>query len=104
MSQSVVPIGPPLLRAVDGIDLLLDEVADLDPMYLSTGHKEELLVALERQSTRLASLTARALAAAGDVAETHGTRHAGAWLAHETRQDPSAGRRAQRLAEGLDRR
>ena len=104
MSQSVAPFRPPLLRAVDGIGLLLDEVAELDPVYLTTGQKEELLVALERQTSRLASLTARTLAAAGDVAETHGTRHAGAWLAHETRQDPDAGRRAQRLAEGLDQR
>ncbi len=104
MSQAVVPFRPPLLRAVDGIGLLLDEVAGLDPMYLTTGDKEELLVALERQANRLASLTARALASAGDVADRHGTRHAGAWLAHETRQDPDAGRRAQRLAEGLDRR
>jgi hypothetical protein len=104
MSQSVVPFRPPLLGAVDGIGLLLDEVAELDPMYLTTGQKEELLVAIERQASRLASLTAKTLATAGDVAETHGTRHAGAWLAHETRQDPGAGRRAQRLAEGLDQR
>ena len=104
MSQSVVPFRPPLLRAVDGIGLLLDGVAELDPLYLTTGEKEELLVTLQRQTSRLASLTARTLAAAGDVAETHGTRHAGAWLAHETRQDPDAGRRAQRLAEGLDQR
>ena len=103
MSQSVAPLRPPLLRAVDGIGLLLDEVAELDPMYLTTGQKEELLVALERQASRLASLTAKTLATAGDVAETHGTRHAGAWLAHETRQDPDAGRSAQRLAEGLQR-
>ena len=104
MSQSVVPFRPPLLRAVEGIGSLLDEVVDLDPIYLTTGDKQELLVALEQQATRLASLTVRTLAAARDVAEAHGTRHAGAWLAHETRQDPSDGRRAQRLAEGLDQR
>jgi Domain of unknown function (DUF222) len=104
MSQSVVPFRPPLLRAVDGIGRLLDEVAGLDPTYLTTGEKEELLVALDRQASRLAALTARTLAAAGDVAEEHGTRHAGAWFAHETRQDPDTGRRAQRLAEGLGRR
>jgi hypothetical protein len=104
MSESVVPFRPALLRAVDGIGRLLDEVAGLDPACLATGEKEELLVAPEREGNRLAALTARALAAAGDVAEEHGTRHAGAWLAHQTRQDPAAGRRAQRLAEGLDRR
>ena len=104
MSQSVAPLRPPLLRAVDGIGLLLDEVADLNPMYLTTGQKEEMLVALERQTSRLAALKAKALAAADDVAHAHGTRHAGAWLAHETRQDPPAGRSAQRLAEGLEHR
>jgi len=104
MSQSVVPFRPPLLRAVDEIGLLLDDVADLHPMYLTTSQKQELLVAVERQTSRLAALKSKALAAAGDVADAHGTRHAGAWLAHETRQDPPEGRRAQRLAEGLDQR
>ncbi len=88
MSQSVAPFRPPLLRAVDEIGLLLDDVADLHPMYLTTSQKQELLVAVERQTSRLAALKAKALAAAGDVADAHGTRHAGAWLAHETRQDP----------------
>ena len=104
MSQSVVPFRPPLLRAVDEIGVLLDEVADLHPMYLTTSQKQELLVAVERQSSRLAAMKAKTLAAAGDVADVHGTRHAGAWLAHQTRQDPSAGRSAQRLADGLDQR
>jgi Domain of unknown function (DUF222) len=104
MSQSVIPFRPPLLVAVDEIGLLLEEVADLDPMYLTADPKQELLVAVERPANRLAALQFRALAAAGDVAEAHGTRHAGAWLAHQTRQDPPAGRSAQRLAEGLDQR
>jgi hypothetical protein len=104
MSQSVVPFRPRLLGAVDEIGLLLDEVADLHPMFLTTSQKQELLVAVERQTSRLEALKAKALAAAGDVADAHGTRHAGAWLAHETRQDPPEGRRAQRLSEGLDQR
>ena len=94
----------PLLRAVDGIGRLLDEIAELDPIYLATGEKEELLVALDRQARRLASLIDRTLASAGDVAEEHGTRHADAWLAHQTKQDPDTGRKAQRLAEGLGQR
>jgi hypothetical protein len=104
MSQAVVPFRHPLLRAVDAIGVLLDEVADLHPMYLTTGQKQELLVAVQQQTTRLEALTAKALAASGDVAEAHGCRHAGAWLAHEARQDPAEGRSAQRLAEGLDQR
>jgi len=64
MSQSVVPFRPPLLRAVDEIGLLLDDVADLDPVYLTTGQKQELLLAVERQRNRMAALQAKALAAA----------------------------------------
>ena len=103
MSQSVVPFRPQLLRALDDIGELLDEVAAFDPTYLTAGQKQELLVALDRQANRLARLTARTLSTASDVVERHGTRHAGAWLAHETRQDPEAGRSAQRLADGLQR-
>jgi Domain of unknown function (DUF222) len=103
MSQSIVPFRPQLLRAMDGIGLMLDEVAEFDPTYLTPGQKEELLVALDRQASRLAHLTVKTLSTAGDVAEVHGTRHPGAWLAHETRQDPDAGRRAQQLADGLQR-
>lgn len=77
MSQSIVPFRLQLLRAMDGIGLMLDEVAEFDPTYLTPGQKEELLVALDRQASRLARLTVKTLSTAGDVAEMHGTRHAG---------------------------
>ena len=104
MSQAVVPFPHPLLRMVDDLAALLDSVAEAQPVFLGTRDKETLLVGLRRQINRLEALEARTLAAAGDVADEHGTRSAGAWLAHETRQDPSAGRVVQRLAEGLDER
>jgi len=104
MSQATVPFPHPMVRAVDGVAAILDEVAGSEPMFLTTGEKERLLVSIERQIARLESLRARTLAAADDVAECHGARSPGAWLAHETRQDVPAGRRAQRLAHGLDRR
>ena len=104
MSQAVVPFRHPLLRVVDDLAALLDSVAGAQPTFLSTREKETLLVGLRRQISRLEALEARTLAAAGDVADEHGTRSAGAWLAHEARQDPPAGRAAQRLAEGLDQR
>lgn len=104
MSQVVVPFRHPLVRAVDEVGALLDSVAESQPAFLTTGEKETLLVGLRRQITRLEALEARALAAAGDVADERGARSAGAWLALETRQDPSAGRSAQRLADGLYQR
>jgi hypothetical protein len=104
MSQTVVPFRHPLLRVVEEMGVLLDSVGGAQPGYLTTGEKEALLVGLRRQINRLEALEARTLAAAGDVAETHGTRSAGAWLAHEARQDPAAGRVAQRFADGLDQR
>jgi hypothetical protein len=104
MSQSVVPFRHPLLRVVDDMGALLDSVGEAQPAFLTTGEKESLLVGLRRQIGRLEALEARTLAAAGDVADAHGSRHPGAWLAHETRQDPATGRVAQRFAEGLDQR
>jgi hypothetical protein len=104
MSQAVVPFRHPLLRVVDDMAALMDSVAEAQLVYLSTRDKETLLVGLRQQISRLEALEARALAAAGDVADEHGTRSAGAWLAHETRQDPPVGRAAQHLAEGLDQR
>ena len=96
MSQAVVPFRHPLLRVVEEMSGLLDSVGQAQPAFLTTGEKETLLVGLRRQISRLEALEARTIAASGDVAEAHGTRHAGAWLAHETRQDPAAGRVAQR--------
>jgi len=104
MSQAVVPFRHPLLRVVDEVTAALDSVLEAQPAFLTTDEKEALLVGLRRQISRLEALEARALAAAGDVADRHGVRSAGAWLAHETRQDPPAGRVAQRLADGLDQR
>lgn len=82
----------------------LDAAVEANPVYLTTGQRETVLTGLAREKARLEALEHRVLAAADDVAEAHGTRSAGAWLAHATRQDGPAGRRAQRLADGLDRR
>lgn len=104
MSQAVVPFRHPLMRVIDEVTAALDSVVEAQPAFLTTDEKETLLVGLRRQISRLEALDAKTLAAAGDVADRHGTRSAGAWLAHETRQDPPVGRAAQRLAEGLDQR
>ena len=104
MSQAVAPFRHPLVRAVEDASALLASVADSQPAYLTVAEKEQLLTTATRLVAQTEALRARTLAVAGDVAEEHGTRSAGAWLAHETRQDGPVGRRMQRLAEGLDQR
>ena len=104
MSQAAAPFRHPLLRVVEGVGALLDSVAESQPAFLTVAEQEELLVGLQAQLARIEALRARTLTVAGGVAERHGTRSAGAWLAHETRQDGPVGRRWQRLAEGLDQR
>lgn len=104
MSQAVATFRHPLLRVVDDVAALLDSVAESQPAFLSEAEKEEFLIGLQTQIGRVEALRVRALAVAGDVASRHAARSASAWLAHQTRQDASTGRRWQRLAEGLDQR
>lgn len=104
MSQAVVPFPHPLVRAVDGMAELADTARESRPTFLTTAEKERVLVATTDLIARLEALRATVLATAHDVAESHGVRAAGAWLAHETRHDPPAGRRWQRLADGLESR
>ncbi|WP_460847638.1 HNH endonuclease signature motif containing protein [Nocardioides ultimimeridianus] len=70
--------------------------------YLRTRDKADLLTELARVKAQLAELELRVLAVAADVAEEHGSRDAGCWLAHTTRITASAGRAQLRLAEALE--
>ena len=78
MSQAAAPYRHPLVRAVEGVRDLLDDVAGANPVFLTTEDKQEVLLGLTRQIARLEALRAKTLAVADDVAERHGTRHAGA--------------------------
>ena len=93
----------PLLRALTSVDAALDDVAGLDPTYLSTREKERALLAVQRELARLEGLRLELLAAAGDVADEHAARSAGTWLAVETRSGARQGARDQRLADRLAR-
>jgi len=93
----------PLLRALSSVDAVLDDVAALDPAFLPTGDKEQALLAVQRQLSRLEGLRLELLAVAGDVADDHVARSAGAWLAAESRSHVRQGARDQRLADGLAR-
>src|SRR5262245_27206235 len=103
MSMSVPMAERPLVRALARVDAALDDVAELDPSFLSTGEKERALVGVQRELARLEGLRLQLVSAAGDVAEEHAARSAGVWLAAETRHDAAQGVRDQRVAELLDR-
>ncbi len=82
----------------------LDQVADLDPMYMTTTDKAASLVELTRLSARLEALRLRVLATADDVALDSGDRSPAARLAHRTRSDVRPALSDGRLAESLESR
>jgi hypothetical protein len=94
----------PVLRCADRIAAALDDVADVDPLYLPTPDKAAALVRLARVEERLHELRLRVLASADDVALDAGARSPGAWLAHQTRSGRGEAMAAQRLAEALTTR
>ncbi|HEX4472095.1 MAG TPA: DUF222 domain-containing protein, partial [Nocardioides sp.] len=87
MSISVPAPEHPLLAAARVIDAALDDVAGLDPIYLTTGDKAALLVGLTRLTARVTALRADVLAVAEDLADQTADRSPGTWLAVETRTD-----------------
>jgi hypothetical protein len=103
--MTVAPlVEQPLLAAVADARAVLGRVADLQPLYLSVGEKERLLVESARLAAQVDELRLRCLAEAGDVADKHGARDAGAWLAHATHLDPAAASADRRLAGALQDR
>ena len=93
----------PIFDSLAEIDAALKAVADVDPIYLSVEEKAEALRRLEPELDRLTELKLRVMSSASDVAEQHGARSVGAWLAVETGQWPAEGRRSDRLAAALER-
>ncbi|WP_240617222.1 HNH endonuclease signature motif containing protein [Nocardioides speluncae] len=71
---------------------------------MRTSEKADALLALARLETQLAALRLKVMAAADDVAEESGARDVAAWLAHESRENPTACRAEQHLALALDTR
>ncbi|GAB4006958.1 HNH endonuclease signature motif containing protein [Nocardioides ultimimeridianus] len=92
----------PILACAQALQKELSDVADMPADYLRTRDKAQFLTDLARVESQLAELKLRVLAASSDVAEEHGSRDAGCWLAHATRITSSAGRAQLRLAESLE--
>ncbi|GEP32616.1 HNH endonuclease [Nocardioides szechwanensis] len=99
MSQSLQR--HPVLAAMSVVDGALAEVAEVDPIYMSTDEKAAALLGLSSLLDRVEELRMRVLAAADDVAAREGARDAAAWLAHRGRRDRGECRRGLRLARAL---
>jgi hypothetical protein len=93
----------PVLAAVSVLDGALTEVAEVDPIYMSTDDKAAALLGLSSILDRVEELRMRVLAGADDVATRDGARDAAAWLAHRGRRDRGECRRRLRLGQRLSR-
>jgi hypothetical protein len=94
----------PVRTCAQVIGSALDEVADVDPTYMTTTDKAASLLELTSLSARLEALRLRVLATADDVALDAGARSAEVWLAHHTRTDVGPALSDGQLAESLKSR
>jgi hypothetical protein len=97
-------VSHPVLACAGAIGAALDEVAGVDPLYMTPTAKAAAMVELSKVIGRAQGLLLRVVANADDVALDAGSRSAAAWLAHETRVTPGAAVRLGRLGEELDTR
>jgi hypothetical protein len=94
----------PVLACAERLADELDAITTVPVEYLPVDDKAEALVALTAAAARLDALRLRLLAAADDVALEAGARDAGAWLAHQTRDEPRDVQRDLRLGASLSTR
>ena len=104
MSQLTSALRHPVVACVDGLEELVDRVAELDPGYLSTRDKADVLVRLTRLVDRVEGLRLRVMAASMDVADIEGAPTVAAWLAPRTRATTRSLHGREQLARSLDRR
>jgi hypothetical protein len=82
----------------------LSEIAEVPVELMSIEDKAAALIAVSATADRLEALRLRLLAASDDVAAQAGALDAGAWLAHETRDERRQQHRDLRLATALAER
>ncbi|CAM3403918.1 DUF222 domain-containing protein [Nocardioides dubius] len=93
-----------ICQATLAIEAALDSCLEANPIYLSTGEKEAVLLKMPVLQARLTELNYRLLACASDVADAHGARNIGDYLAHETHQAHGTLARELRISRELDSR
>ena len=104
MSQLISPLRHPVVACVDALEELLDGVVDMDPGYLSTGDKADVLVRLSAVVDRVEGLRLRVMAASMDVADAEGASSVAAWLAPRIQSTARPLHGLEQLARGMDRR
>ncbi|WP_166137590.1 HNH endonuclease signature motif containing protein [Nocardioides ochotonae] len=94
----------PYVAGVERVEAELDELAGLDPGFLSLADKRQALLSMVRVSSRAQALESRVIACAEDVADAEGFRDAAAWVAQRAHASSSSVRRAQRLGLACEQR
>lgn len=94
----------PILSAVGSVETALTEAADVQPVFMATGEKQDALRRLAAVEAQAAELRLRILAASDEVGEESGARDAAAWVSVETRTDADVARADLRLARALESR
>ncbi|WP_344302091.1 HNH endonuclease signature motif containing protein [Nocardioides bigeumensis] len=104
MSYSTPTPRHPLVEAADDLDKVLAGVAGVDPTYLATEDKKDLLLRFTTLSSQVEGLRLKVIAASDDVAAEHADKRVADWVARQTRCDKRAAHAQQTLAEALDGR
>lgn len=89
---------PLLLQAAHAVDAELTKVRDLDPTFLSTADKAELMRALTHTIHQAQGLLVDAMSVAADVADHDACATPGAWLKAHTQLDTPTAAGLQKLA------
>lgn len=79
----------------------LDDLVEVDPLYMPTAAKKAALVDLERARQRIAALEMRIMATGGDVTEDGAHRSVADFLAHAVRTDRPSLAGMERLGRAL---
>ena len=91
----------PMLTLVAALDAAVDEVAGVDPIYMTVPDKKATLTGVARARARLEAVELKVLAASDDIAEATGDRSTATWLANQTRDAHGTVRRKAALARAL---
>jgi Domain of unknown function (DUF222) len=94
----------PIVRACAAVTDALKDVAEVNPVFMSTEDKAGALQQLVRAEARLVELRLRVMAEGVDVAEATGAHSVAEWLTVHTRVRHEDARAEHRLALALDRR
>ena len=94
----------PFVAGAERLGVDLDELAKLDPTFLSLTDKREVLLLVARASSRVQAVEARVMACADDVADADGFRDVASWVAQRSQVAGGSARWAQRLGVACEQR